>query len=469
MRQVSRWWTIGPVLAIWLLAAPPATAAPPGNDARSNATPLVLPAAVSGTTVEASVEGDEPSSSCTTSGPSVWYAFSSPGNRAVIVDLEAAGDLDAVVDVFERQRSQLFGVACRATNRRGFATLELDAEEGASYLVRVAARPNSALDRFRLQVLAPNPPATFPGRRLPRRGTSGAVDRLTNPDDAWSVRLRQGTTYRMNFVSRGGNCADVALYAPGQEQVRSARCDRHLLYVPERSGVHTLFIRAPRGERSTTRYRLRAGRAGADDTAPGLRISNDVGVRGRLQGSELDALDLYRFSLTQRSLLRLSLRTGADLSLTLLGASGRRLATGTEIERPTGAGRYFVAVRSRDGANGRYVLRRLARAITRARTLVNGERSTAVSPGRTVTLAVDVEPNVDGGRATLLVQRFDPLAGWLFHARHRPVVRNGRAAVAFRPAAVGRWRVRGSYDGTRLAAPSGGGTAHFTVEEPAAG
>ena len=37
------------------------------------------------------------------------------------------------------------------------------------------------------------------------------------------------------------------------------------------------------------------------------------------------------------------------------------------------------------------------------------------------------EPNVDGGRATLLVQRFDPLAGWLFHARHRPVVRNGRA------------------------------------------
>ena len=65
----------------------------------------------------------------------------------------------------------------------------------------------------------------------------------------------------------------------------------------------------------------------------------DVGVRGRLQGSELDVLDLYRFSLTQRSLLRLSLRTGADLSLILLGASGRRLATGTEIERPTGAGR----------------------------------------------------------------------------------------------------------------------------------
>jgi hypothetical protein len=469
MRQLSRWGTMGAVLATWLLAAPPVAAAPPPNDARGNAAPLVLPAAVSGTTVEASVDGDEPASSCTPSGPSVWYAFSSPGNRAVIVDLEAAGDLDAVVDVFERQRSQLFGVGCRATDRRGFATLELDAEANASYLVRVAARPNSALDRFRLQVLAPNPPATFPGRRLPGRGTSGAVDRLTNPDDAWSVRLRQGTTYRMNFVSRGGNCANLELYAPGQDQVRSARCDRHLLYVPERSGVHTLFVRATRGERSTTRYRLRAGRAGADDTAPGLRIGNDVGVRGRLQGSELDALDLYRFSLSQRSLLRLTLRTGADLSLTLLSESGRRLATGTEIERQTEAGRYFLAVRSRDGANGRYTLRRLARAITRSRTLVNGERATTVSPGRTVTLGLDVDPDVDGGRATLLVQRFDPLAGWLFHAQHVPVVRNGRAAVAFRPTGVGRWRVRGSYDGTRLAAPSSGGTARFAVEEPTAG
>jgi hypothetical protein len=126
-------------------------------------------------------------------------------------------------------------------------------------------------------------------------------------------------------------------------------------------------------------------------------------------------------------------------------------------------------VRARDGADGRYTLRRLARAITRARTLVNGERSTTVSPGRTVTLALDVDPDVDGGRATLVVQRFDPLAGWLFHARHRPVVRNGRAAVAFRPTGVGRWRVRGSYDGTRLAAPSGGGRARFVVDEASAG
>jgi hypothetical protein len=470
MRQLSRSWSLVAVVAIWLLVVPPATAAPPPNDARGAAQPLALPASVSGTTVEATVEMDEPPSGCAASGGSVWYAFASPGDRPVIVDLEAAGDLDAVVDVFQRERSQLLGVACRQTNRRGVATLELDAEAGANYLVRVAALPNSERDRFRLRVLAPNPPATFPGRRLPRRGTSGAVDRLTNPDDAWAVRLREGRAYRVNFVSRGGHCANLELYAPGQELAGSARCDRHLVYVPPRSGVHTLFVRAPRGERSSIAYRLRAGAARADDTAPGRRLANDVGVRGRLQGSELDALDLYRFSLGRASLLRVSLRTtGGDLAVTLLRESGRRLGTGDQIERRVRPGRYFVAVRARDGANGRYTLRRLARAITHARALVDGKRSTTVAPGHTVTLGLDVDPDVSGGRATLLVERFDPLAGWLFFARQRPAVRNGRAAVAFRPPSVGRWRVRGTYGGTRLAAPSDGGTARLSVQEPLAG
>jgi hypothetical protein len=469
MRQLSRWLTVVAGLAVSILVVPAAAAAPPSNDARRAAQPLVLPASVSGTTVDATVETDEPPSDCAASGGSVWYAVSSPGNRPVIVDVDAAGDLDAVVDVFERQRSQLVGVDCRQTNRRGVATLEFDAEADARYLVRVAALPNSERDRFRLRVLAPNPPATFPGRRLPRRGTRGAVDRLTNPDDAWAVRLHQGRTYRVNFVSRGGDCATVELYAPGEEFVRSARCDRHLVYVPSRSGVHSLFVRAPRGERSRIRYRLRAGRARADDTAPGLRLANDVGIRGRLRGSELDALDLYRFSLSRRSLLRVSLRTGADLAVTLLRASGRRLGTGHELELRARPGRYFVAVRARDGANGRYTVRRLARAITRARALVDGRRSTTVAPGRTVTLGLDVDPDVTGGRATLLVERFDPLAGWLFHARRRPAVRSGRAAVAFRPPSVGRWRVTGTYDGTRLAAPSDGGTARFTVVEPLTG
>ena len=115
-----------------------------------------------------------------------------------------------------------------------------------------------------------------------------------------------------------------------------------------------------------------------------------------------------------------------------------------------------------------YSLRRVTRQITTARTLVDGERSRSVPGGRTVQLAVVVQPAV-GGRATMLVERFDPIDGWLFHARFHPSVVGGRATVSFRPPSVGRWRVTGGYDGTRTASPSDGGTATLLVTEPLTG
>jgi hypothetical protein len=82
-----------------------------------------------------------------------------------------------------------------------------------------------------------------------------------------------------------------------------------------------------------------------------------------------------------------------------------------------------------------------------------------------VSLELRVTPAVDGP-ATMRVERFDPLVGWLFHTTFRPAVRAGRAAVSFRPPEVGRWRITGEFNGTRRAAPSEGGTAHVRVEEP---
>jgi hypothetical protein len=96
---------------------------------------------------------------------------------------------------------------------------------------------------------------------------------------------------------------------------------------------------------------------------------------------------------------------------------------------------------------------------------VNGSAGASVAPGTAVNLELVVRPAADG-RAVLVVERFDPLAGWLFHASYRQSVRSGRAAVSFRPPSVGRWRVTGRFLGTRRAAPSEGGTAHFSVEEP---
>jgi hypothetical protein len=151
--------------------------------------------------------------------------------------------------------------------------------------------------------------------------------------------------------------------------------------------------------------------------------------------------------------------------------SGRRLecacgSTGAKlIERRIGPGRYFAVVRARDGAAGSYALRRLARAVTHSRMLVDGGRSTTVAPGGAVTLDLTVTPAVSG-RAALVIERFDPLAGWLFDARLHPRLSGGSATVSFRPPTVGRWRVTGAFDGTRHASPSNGGTATFTVNEP---
>jgi len=462
------------------LAAVPAlaSAAPPPNDARTAPQELgSLPALARGTTAEATLEEDEPPSTCAPIKNSVWFSFTAPSNRELLVALDAAGDLDATVEVFVRQRSQLTPLACQQTDRRGAATIDADATAGTTYLVRVAPLANSVDDAFALRVVLPDEPAQPPGTRLPDGGSGGRVDRFANPDDAWSTRMREGRTYRINLVTVGQGCAQVALYASGDfggNVLKSLSCDDHTVFAAPTSGRYTLHVRAPRASRSQLQYRLRVGPAERDDSAPGVVLADDRRVTGALAGDELDALDLYRFTLARRSDLRLRLGTSKDFDLRLLSDGGRRLAcscgsTGSkELTRRLKPGRYFIAVRARDGENGKYVLSRLARTITRATMLVDGGRSTTAAPGETVALSLRVTPAV-GGRASMLLERYDPLAGWLFHSRFHPRVSGTAATVAFRPPFVGRWRVSGEYEGTRVASPSSGGRAGFRVVEPLVG
>ena len=96
---------------------------------------------------------------------------------------------------------------------------------------------------------------------------------------------------------------------------------------------------------------------------------------------------------------------------------------------------------------------------------VDGGRRRTLSPGETADLSLLVSPAVTG-RATLVVERYDPIEGWLYHATYRVRVAGEAATVAFTPPFVGRWRVTGAYDGTRTSSPSNGGTARFDVLEP---
>src|SRR5690349_22820970 len=93
------------LLVAFGLLAPAAQAAPPPNDARGSAPALTVPSTVRGTTVDATTEEGEPFSSCGGSSNSVWYSIAPSAARDLVIELDAAGDLDAVVDVYRRTRS----------------------------------------------------------------------------------------------------------------------------------------------------------------------------------------------------------------------------------------------------------------------------------------------------------------------------------------------------------------------------
>ena len=469
------------LLAFGLLA-PVAMAAPPPNDDRANAQALTLPATVRGTTVDSTTEPAEPTSSCAGPTPgSVWYSLSTPSAaRDLVLELDAAGDLDAVVDVYRRDRSQLTLLTCAQTNRSGRLTMDFTQGKKAALLIRVAPRPNSANDQFTLRVVQPDQPERPPGRPLRTSGATGSVDRIANPDDAYGIVMRSGETYRVHLVSRG-RCVNAGLFPPGTtsfpdgDAVRSFHCDDYFLFTPGpgRGGRYSVQVRAPSNVRGKLPYHVAVAPAGADDTGPGLVLGNDVPVRGSLRGSATDVVDLYRFSVQRPSILDLQLRTGGShpFNLQLVGAAGRRIACacgdfGSQgIRLRLRPGRYYAAVRSRDGADGSYRLSRLTRTITTTQLFVDGKKNVEVAPGSSVDIGVRITPGV-AGPVTVDVERFDPLAGWQFYTRFRRTASGGRVTIPFTPPSVGRWRVRATYDGTRLAAPSGPGRASFTVVEP---
>lgn len=455
------------LLALGLLPAA-ASAAAPANDDRAAAQSLdPLPATVRGTTAGATAEKIEPPSRCPADGPGVWYRAVAPSGGRVVVELQADGDLDAVVDVFRSVRSQTQFLDCDASDEKGTAATDFEAVKGGSYLIRVSQRVNSVPGTFTLRVSALIAPARPPGARLLAAGVTRSLDRAVNTDDAWSASFRAGTTYRLHLSGRGGRCSTSAqVYAPGVSSfaggrvVRYVPCGGYVLFTPEpgEGGRYPIRVRANRYVRGDQGYHLEVARAGADDTAPGVFVRNHARVRGGLRGSRIDVVDLYRFDVTGRSVTFLDLSGPDGFSLQLLDDRGHRLAYGREsIHRGTRPGRYFVAVRAEGNAGGRYTLRRGTRLITRTATTLTG--------GLGGLRATAATTPVSYGRYVITVERFDPLAGWLF-ARRYTVRGAGSASASYAPPGVGRYRARARFTGTRDAAASESRWAYAQVGGP---
>src|SRR5512133_1885630 len=259
------------VIALRARLATPAAAlaAPPPNDARAAATAIAaLPSTQNGTTVDATTEATEPRSPCFCNGNSVWYRYVAATDGRLIVTLTAAGDLDATLDVYLQQRSQLTREDSDVTDAKGSASVTVAVRAGQAYLVRVAQRTGSVAGTFKLVFDAAAPEVRPPGRLLGRHGASDTLDRVLKPADAFSYRMRAGTTYRINFVPAGddedASCnARLQVYAPGTrdfdaEPVRSFGCDAYTLFTPGRgeSGRYPLRVVAPSFARGPQRFHL---------------------------------------------------------------------------------------------------------------------------------------------------------------------------------------------------------------------
>ena len=78
---------------------------------------------------------------------------------------------------------------------------------------------------------------------------------------------------------------------------------------------------------------------------------------------------------------------------------------------------------------------------------------------------MSVRPGATGA-TTLTIQHFDPFQGWLPYRLRHIQVSGGQGSLRWTPPALGHWRVRADYLGTRDFAPSESAWAHVLVARP---
>ena len=442
--------------------APSAWAAAPSNDNRGDAIKVHPPESVTGTLVEATLEPTNDFSNCSSTDGSVWYHFTAPPRGAIVIQLDAAGEMDATVDLYKQVRSKLTFVDCGSTDSLGNVTVDHEGlEPGADYAIRVGNESGSVADSFKMRVLVPTAPPEPPGRHLPRKGVRNHVDRVLNQGDAYWTKMKAGRTMRLSL--RTQHCTSLEVFGPGTKSFTDVAPEKRLpcggfgIFTPIVSGRHFLVVQAAR-DRDVQHYRLQVAPAGPDDTTPGIAIHNHAKVNGHVNGG-LDSRDLYRFDVTHTSALTLGL-SGAP-TMTLVRDDGVLMGSGNLIDRHVRPGRYFVAV----SGSGLYRLRLALRTITRATLLVNGRHVATMRPRLTARFVLRVRP-VAAGPSLVTLQRFDPIEGWQFLRNYHPRVNRGVARVRFKPPSVGRYRAFATYLGSRDAAPSHTGLARLLVERP---
>ncbi len=440
-------------------SAAPALAAAPANDDRAAAQTIQAAADITGTTVGATREASEPAACPKMGGPSVWYRYVAPKAGSARLLLEARGGLDATVAVYERENSTLNRVGCGDT-RKGRLFTGASLEEG-EYLIRVAERPGSQSGSFRLRFSGVLVEPTPPGKALGRGGSAkGSLDALSRPFAQYSRRLESGHDYRVRVLAGDPQNCDVSvrLLDPRGNESQFLTCRDYTVVTPgpSRGGRWTLALAAGGATATRSAYRVSITPVGSDDLAPGRFVSAFGTVRGSVSGAGPDAQDVFRFDVTKRSEISLRLRSKGSMRLELRTESGRRV-TSRSVSGDTGQirtrlkpGRFYAVVSAAQSAGGRYRFSRLTRVITATRVSWDAREK---GPGGASSVRVAVAPS-ESGRATVTLERFDPQFGWRFWLRRTVRVRGGSGGFSVSTAAIGRYRARAVFAGSRRSSPS---------------
>ena len=451
---------------------------PPPNDNRANATVIDPPATVGGTTVGATTDQSDPYTSCGGQAQStVWYRIPDASSGRVVLRLQADGDLDGILAVYEARRSQLLQVTCAATDRRGRAQLVFAAKGGANYFILFGRLRNSVDGTFTLRAATPGPTSKPPGAHLPRRGIHAFLDPIERPDKAWSTRMEAGTTYKVNLAPDPGRCGAYTLFPPGTSSfegggaVLRRACGGYATYTPgpRKGGRYSIFVQTRGTGSGRQGYRLQVARAGPNDVGPGLPLANQQTQRGALNAARDNVVNFFHFDVVLSSDVTLRMRTSGRFELLLLSETGRRIdcecggSGRAYIRRGLKPGQYFAVVRALTGSRGSYRVSLLIRAITQTQTLVGGSRTPTLAPGQTANVEVHVTPAA-AGQLSIYIERFLPLDGWVFSRRvNLETGGDGVARLSWRPPTLGRWRMRSFFRGSVTASPSSSGYLIVTV------
>jgi hypothetical protein len=451
----------------------------PSNDERANAQAIhSLPATINGTTVGATLEAGEPESSCgVPTVNSVWYSLRAQSAERVALDLAAGGELDATVDVYHAVRSQLQSVGCQETEAHGKAALSFHASKNGLYLIRVAALENSQLASFTLEAFLPTPAIGPPGAPLPLGGISGHVDRIQNINAAYAFTMHSGVSYLINLANktRKGACVSGALFAPrtdsfeGEAPLLRIGCGGYRLFTPGpgQGGLYSFEVTPRTSYRGIQRFHLQVAAAGPAETAPGIALGNYAQAHAYLDGRAVSVLRLYRLDVTSHSNLTLKLTApaSADFNLQLRSQDGTVIecrcgGSGSEkLQRQLQPGRYYAVVSVRDATAGTFTLVRQSRTITSTSLSFSSKNA---APGQGIGIDVKVAPAASGP-VRIEIERFDPVFGWQFYRQVSASVSEGTANVAFVPPAIGEWRAKATYEGSRTSSPSAVGFSYLQV------